>query len=48
MAVLEDDLGSEQTLEETLELMSAVSDNGFGARDEIVLASNAAQMRMER
>lgn len=47
MAVLEDDLGSEQTLEEILELMSAVWDYGSGAGDEIMLASNAIQTRMQ-
>lgn len=47
MAVLEDDLGSEQTLEETLELMSPACDNGSGTGDEIVLASNGVQMRTQ-
>lgn len=47
MAVLEDDLGSEQTLEEILEVMSAAWDNGSGAGDEIMLASNAIQMRTQ-
>lgn len=45
MAVLEDDLGSEQTLEKILEAGNAIWESGTGTKDEIILPGNCTHQR---
>lgn len=47
MAVLEDDLGSEQTLEKILEQTNTLWENGSGTKDKITLPGNHTHRRIQ-
>lgn len=47
MVVLEDDLGSEHTLENILEPMNAIWESGSGSKDRITLPCNCTHQRIQ-